>query len=151
MMWPTVSVPHPRPRARPPALALLRSARQSLADADEAATPAARYASAHLAALRASAAVLATRARPTDTRRRKRPRSVWALLPEVAPALGEWADFFAMGADKRAAAEAGLPSAVSRREADDLVRDAETYVSLVESSLAMPYAPRLPMEVPRAS
>jgi hypothetical protein len=60
---------------------------------------------------------------------------VWALLTEVAPALDEWAAFFAAGAGKRAAAEAGLP-VVTQREADDLLRDAEAFLVVVEAALA---------------
>ena len=65
--------------------------------------------------------MLAARTRPEPARRR--PRSAWVLLGQVAPELGEWATFFAAGAAKRAAAEAGLSHAVTEREADDLVRD----------------------------
>ncbi|MCU0282957.1 MAG: SAV_6107 family HEPN domain-containing protein [Candidatus Nanopelagicales bacterium] len=92
-----------------------------------------RYATAHLAALRAAAAVLAARAHPVQ---QSRIRSVWALLPKVVPALEEWAAFFAAGAAKRAAAEAGLP-VVSQREADDLLRDAETFLSQVAAVLGV--------------
>ncbi|HEX6887688.1 MAG TPA: SAV_6107 family HEPN domain-containing protein [Candidatus Nanopelagicales bacterium] len=92
-----------------------------------------RYATAHLAALRAAAAVLAARAHPV---RQSRIRSVWALLPAVAPSLEEWAAFFAASATKRAAAEAGLP-VVSQREADDLLRDAETFLSQVAALLGV--------------
>src|SRR6185312_15693347 len=92
----------------------------------------------HLAALRAAAAVVAARAEPSTSTRRKRPQSVWVLLPRVEPALAEWAAFFAAGASKRAAAEAGLPAAASGHEADDLLRDAETFVSLAESTLGVP-------------
>ena len=55
------------------------------------------------------------------------------------------AAFFAAGAGKRAAAEAGLPRAVSLREADDLLRDAEIFVSLVESALGVSAQPLLPL------
>ena len=44
----------------------------------------------------------------------------------------------AAGAAKRAAAEAGLPSAVTPREADDLVRDVEAFLAMVEGSLGLP-------------
>jgi hypothetical protein len=101
--------------------------------------------SAHLAALRAAAAIVAARAEPGTSTRRRRPLSVWELLPKVEPALAEWAAFFAAGAGKRAAAEAGLPRAVSAREADDLLRDAETFLSLAESALGVPGQPLLPL------
>lgn len=120
-----------------PAGTLLRLARHGLLEAATAAAPAERYAAAHLSALRAAAAVLACRARPAArTGRRSRPTSAWVLLAGVAPELGEWAAFFAAGARKRAAAEAGLPHAVTAREADDLLRDAEQFLLVVETLLA---------------
>ncbi|MCA1824149.1 MAG: SAV_6107 family HEPN domain-containing protein [Mycobacteriales bacterium] len=124
-------------RATDPAVAaLLTAARAQLGDAARARVPADRYAAAHLAALRAAAAVLAAGARPAPPGvRRSRPVSAWALLPDVAPELREWAAFFAAGARKRAAAEAGLPGAVTTREADDLVRDVESFLALVETKL----------------
>lgn len=115
-----------------------------LAEAAEANSPAVRYIEAHLAALRAAAAVLAYR-EPVETHRRGRPRSVWVLLPEADPALREWAAYFAAGAGKRAAAEAGLPRAVTMREADELLHDAEIFVSLVEQTLGLPGQPTLPI------
>jgi hypothetical protein len=59
------------------------------------------------------------------------------LLAEVAPELAEWAAFFAAGAAKRAAAEAGSRRAVTEREADDLVRDADRFLGLVEEAPGM--------------
>jgi hypothetical protein len=134
-----------RCRVAPSALALLESARCGLAAAESDTSAAGRYVAAHLAALRAAAAVVAVRAEPGTTTRRKRPQSVWELLPRVEPALHEWAAFFAAGAAKRAAAEAGLPRAVSVREADDLLRDAETFLSLAESALGIAAQQLLPM------
>jgi hypothetical protein len=81
--------------------------------------------------------VLAARTRPEPARRR--PRSAWVLLGQVAPELGEWATFFAAGAGKRAAAEAGLSRAVTEREADDLVRDVGAFLAVVENCLATSY------------
>jgi hypothetical protein len=118
-----------------PAGTLLTLARRGLVEAMSTDRPGERYATAHLAALRAAAAVLACRARPAGAARRSKPTSAWVLLANVAPELAEWAGFFAAGARKRAAAEAGLPSAVTPREADDLVRDAETFLSVVETTL----------------
>jgi SAV_6107-like HEPN len=115
---------------------LLMSARRSLTEASIAPTAGERYAAAHLAALRAAAAVLAARSRPST--RRSRVLSVWVVLPQIAPQLGEWAAFFAAGARKRAAAEAGL-DIVSHREADDLVRDADTFLVRVCEVLDVPH------------
>ena len=116
-----------------PASTLLGLARRGLAEAaGPEQHPTERYALAHLAALRGAAAVLACRARPAPPARRSRPTSAWVLLTQVAPELGEWATFFAAGARKRAAAEAGLP-AVTAREADDLLRDAEAFLAVVEA------------------
>jgi hypothetical protein len=128
--------PVPRRRLAPSAMSLLQTARHGLAEAAEAADPASRYVAAHLAALRGAAAMLAARADPS-VKGRGRPRSVWVLLPEAEPALREWAAFFAAGAGKRAAAEAGLPRAVAAHEADELLRDAEIFVSLVETTLGV--------------
>lgn len=115
-------------------LGLLDLARAGLVDAAETAVPTERYAMAHLAALRSAAAVLAVRGRPAS---RRGPRSAWELLPQVAPELSEWAAFFASGATKRAAAEAGITRAVSSREADDLVRDSTTFLALIETTLGL--------------
>ena len=112
--------------------ALLALARSGLVEAARTTAPGERYAQAHLAALRAAAAVLACRATP----KRSKPRPVWALLAEVAPELSEWAAFFAAGAAKRSAAEAGMAGVVSPREADDLLRDAHTFLAVVETTLA---------------
>jgi len=116
---------------------LLSAARHGLAEAAAAPRASERFALAHLAALRAAAAVLAARARPAPPGpgRRRRPSSVWRLLAAVAPELAEWAAFFAAGAAKRAAAEAGAPGAVSVREADDLVREAQAFLGVVSTAL----------------
>jgi hypothetical protein len=121
---------------------LLALARLGLAEAARTPSDGLRYATAHLAALRAAAAVLAARARPAAGRR-SRVTNVWVLLAGVAPELGEWAAFFAAGATKRAAAEAGISRAVSAREADDLLRMAGQFVEVVTASLGLAYQPAL--------
>ena len=127
----------------PSARALLESARQGLAAAECETSASGRYVAAHLAALRAAAALVA--ARPSPGTGRRKPQSVWELLPRVEPALGEWAAFFAAGAGRRAAAEAGLPQAVSSPEADELLRDAGIFVSLAEDALGVKAQPPLPL------
>ncbi|HEY3262383.1 MAG TPA: SAV_6107 family HEPN domain-containing protein [Pseudonocardiaceae bacterium] len=116
----------------PPAstLGLIDQARSGLATAAAAADVAERYAGAHLAALRAAAAVVAARARPD--RHRRRQLSVWALLASLAPELREWATFFAAGSRTRAAVQAGVTRLVSARDADDLVRQAGEFIDLTE-------------------
>ena len=125
----------------------LARAADSLHDAVVATDVPTRYACAHVAALRAAAALLAARARPAASpgARRRPQKNAWVLLAEVAPELAEWASFFAAGAGKRAAAEAGSSRAVTEREADDLVRDADRFLAVIEQSLGLvPHAPTLP-------
>jgi hypothetical protein len=135
----------PRQRLAPTALSLLQAARGGLAEAAAESSPSTRYICAHLAALRAAAAIVAARGEPVSGSRRRRPRSVWELLPQVEPTLTEWSAFFAASAAKRAAAEAGLPSAASAREADDLLRDAETFISIAERALGVDGQALLPL------
>ena len=133
---------HPGPYALPATThSYLARAAESLHEAITTPDFPTRYACAHVAALRAAAALLASRARPA-TARGRRQKNAWVLLTEVAPELAEWAAFFAAGAGKRAAAEAGSSRAVTEREADDLVRDADRFLAVVEQALGLvPHAP----------
>lgn len=124
-------------------LDLLDRARGGLLAACHSDKAAERYTQAHLAALRAGAALLAARTVPS---RRARPRSVWEVLPRLAPELGEWAVFFAASGRRRLALERGS-STVSPREADDLVRQCETFLELVRGALHLPFAEPLPGEL----
>jgi hypothetical protein len=159
MATPSPSPVHPvlrRSAAPPAALDLLAKAHRGLAEAGALPRPHERYATAHLAALRTAAAVLAARGRPepVNPRRRPRIRSAWELLPEMAPELSEWSALFASGAARRARAEAGIADAATEREADDLVRAVSMFLRLVERMLGLPSAaPRaLPgtLPLPRA-
>ena len=135
--------------ARPPvstaARMLLERSRGGLLQACAARTAGERYVTAHLAALRSAAAMLAVRSRPGG---RTGPRSVWDVLPRIAPEMSEWAAFFASTASRRAAIEAGRTGVVTAREADDLLRDAEAFHHLVESALGLPYQQVLPLTLP---
>ena len=120
----------------PSALGLLDQARRGLQEAAGLSVPAERYATAHLAALRSAAAVLAARTGPVDSRlRRRRPTSAWVLLTEVAPELGEWAAFFASCSATRASVQAGITRAVTPRSADDLVRQVGQFLDLVSRAI----------------
>jgi hypothetical protein len=130
---------HPVPRrapAPPAALDLLGQAERGLAEASTLTDPGEAYVAAHLAALRAAAAVLAVRGRPeTTARARRRIRSVWEVLPEIAPEFAEWSVLFAASAERRARIEAGIRGVVVRRDATDLIRAAGYFLRLVEERL----------------
>lgn len=134
------------PRVTAAAVECLTQAQRALVEARTATEHTRRYASAHVAALRAAAAVLAVRTRPHP----RGQRNAWVLLARVAPELQEWAAFFAAGAAKRSAAEAGLSRAVTVREADDLLRDAECFCEVVERVLGVPIQQLLPDSAPEA-
>lgn len=128
----------PRRSLAPTVRSALASARSYLSDARNSRSASVRYVNAHLAALRAAAAVLAQRADPgSRPARGRRPRSAWELLPKAAPELAEWAAFFDAGAQKRAAAEAGLANAVTPAEADALLGEARAFLAAVESLLGL--------------
>lgn len=116
----------------------LDHASQSLREATLTPEVAPRYAAAYRCAMRAATAVIAARAQPAATSGRHDrcdQGNLWSLLAKVAPELYEWAVLFASGAAKRAAAEAGSRHVVTAREADDLVRDADRFLGLVDQSL----------------
>lgn len=118
-----------------PALVLLERARALLSDAAQADTAEERFRLAHLAALRAGAAVLADRGRPASARRRL--MSVWVLIESVAPEFRDWAVLFAAGATTRAAVEAGATGVVRARAADDQYRAAGQFLALVEAQVGV--------------
>ena len=106
-----------------------------------------RHQHARLGALRAAAALVAAR----TTGSASGPRSLWAVLPGVAPELAEWAGFFGT-----ATRRTGTPGT---READDLLRQAETFLDLVRAGLGLPVSrhhgdlllPATPMPSPGSS
>lgn len=120
---------------------LLDRAHGALAEAAAADSVEERFCLAHVAALRAAAAVLAQTGRPGVSRRRL--TSVWVLLDAQAPHFGAWSVYFAGAASDRAAIEAGARGVVTERAADDQLRSAGRFLELVECSLgllAMPLA-----------
>src|SRR6476661_712779 len=137
-------------------LDLLDRSRGSLLQACRTGDAGERYVEAHLGALRAAAALLAARSIPNGasgagssgagsvragrairaSTSRSRPRSVWELLPRVAPELTEWSAFFAASARRRAAVERG--SRITGRESDDLLRQAENFLEIIQDLLGLP-------------
>ena len=139
----------PRGATAGAALELVERARADLLEACHTRGVAERYLQSQLGAMRAAAALVSARA---GGERQSGPQSLWDLLPAVAPELTEWAEFFAVttartlptgptrptGPPDRATA---LTAPVSAREADDLLRQAETFVDLVCRSLGLPAVP----------
>ena len=160
MRTPT-STPAGGARSRAPvastSLDLLDRSRASLLQACRTGDAGERYVEAHLGALRAAAALLAARSLPNGSgspstgrairtsTTRSRPRSVWELLPRVAPELTEWAAFFAASARRRAAIERG--GRITARESDDLLRQAENFLEIVQDLLGVPLTVPLPQSI----
>jgi hypothetical protein len=150
------------------ALDLLERSRESLRQAGQAHDVVERYLHAQLGALRAGAALVAARSGSARGSSRQRfqpggrtgdevgddasdeagggaeahrpssgPADLWGLLAAVAPEMGEWADFFALSTARRIHIVQGHTK-ISTREADDLLRQAETFVDLVAGRLGMP-------------
>ncbi|MDQ6895025.1 MAG: SAV_6107 family HEPN domain-containing protein [Actinomycetota bacterium] len=63
---------------------------------------------------------------------------MWELLPRIAPELTEWSSFFAASARRRAVVERG--GQIGVRESDDLLRQAEIFLEIVQDLLGLPRA-----------
>ncbi|MEV5535505.1 SAV_6107 family HEPN domain-containing protein [Saccharopolyspora shandongensis] len=123
----------PTPEADTPAgsLTLLLDARSRLHEAEEADRPSERYVAAHVAALRAATAVVVAR---SWRRENSRPASVWTMLIAAAPEFREWAAYFAARSDRRAVAEAGVPT-ITWLDADGLLARSREFLEIVGRSL----------------
>ncbi|WP_233404801.1 SAV_6107 family HEPN domain-containing protein [Actinotalea solisilvae] len=111
---------------------LLRRSDAELVAAQLAGSPDERFVHAHLAALRAGAAILEVTGRP---RRRPVPRTVWDMVAAVAPELEAWTSFFAAGAPARAAVESGREGVVDVDRAERTVAAAEDFQDVVRRRL----------------
>ncbi|MGL5823547.1 MAG: SAV_6107 family HEPN domain-containing protein [Nocardioides sp.] len=109
-----------------------------------------KYACAQVAALRAALAVLSARPLSPVTRSvgsgrcggwsRSAPpaaHNAWTLLAHVAPELAAWAEFFAGGPARRATGPAGSPHAVTDRAADELIREVDRFLAVIENNLGL--------------
>ncbi len=93
-----------------------------------------RFVHAHLAALRAGAALLAVVGRPS---RRRGPRPVWDLVAAAVPELAGWTAFFADGAPIRSAVEAGRHAGVDPARAEATVTAAEDFQDAVRRHIGV--------------
>lgn len=97
---------------------------ETLAEAAASRVPAEQFVQAHQAAMYAAAALVAARGAAST-----QPATIWQALAEVEPSLAQSAGQFAAATRKRAAADAGLPRAVSASDAADMLRDAKAFVA----------------------
>ena len=116
----------------PEARRLVERSEVELAAAALCTDPGDEFRHAHLAAVRAAAAVLEVTGRPGG---RPAPRTVWDMLHAAVPELGPWARFFAAGAPLRAALEAGRAEVAPSRAAE-LRESAEDFLDTVRVWLA---------------
>lgn len=90
---------------------------------------------AHLAALRAGAAVVAARSAVAARPGRKALRTVWQLLDEVAPELAAWSAYFADAASLRSAVDAGRFEELSAGRAEQAHFWAEDFVDAARAAV----------------
>lgn len=112
---------------------LLRRADAELLAAQFASEPWEMFSHAHLAALRAGAALVAARGRPTG---RGAPRTVWGMLDAVAPELHPLSALFAQSATLRSAVDAGRFDLVTASRAERALTGATELVDAVRDLLA---------------
>lgn len=100
-----------------------------------------RFLHAHMAALRASGAVLELHLSPRGPRSTRRVRSAWVQLAEAGPEWEPWATYFAQGAHVRAAIEAGRSVDLAAGEAEELVAAATDFLVEVQAAVATAIQP----------
>lgn len=96
--------------------------------------PGERFVHAHLAALRAGAALVERVGRPHG---RRAPRTVWDMVAVLRPALAPWSEWFAAAASRRAGIESGRWASVTDAEADEHLAAAERFQDVVRAELGL--------------
>lgn len=112
-------------------LDLIARSEAELVAATVAQDPSEVFVHAHLAALRAGAALVQARGRPGP---RSRTRTVWDMVMRVAPDLADYATYFAGNAATRSAVEAGRTDVEATR-AQRAVAAAEQFHEAVRAQL----------------
>lgn len=125
---------------------LLRRAEAELGQVSTRACAEENFLHAHMAGLRAGAAVLALHPHLAP-RRRGAVRSVWAQLAEIDESWQSWAALFSAGAPIRAAIESGRDSGLTQAQAARTAAAATDFVAMVAEVVAE--AAQIPAE-PRA-
>ncbi|MCC2316009.1 SAV_6107 family HEPN domain-containing protein [Cellulomonas xiejunii] len=127
-----LSALHPS-TALPQSAELLSRADAELLAAQFSGEPWEMFSHAHLAALRAGAALVEARGRPAG---RGAPRTVWGMLDAVAPELHTFSALFAQAATLRSAVDAGRFELVTPARAERALCAAEDLVDAVRDALA---------------
>lgn len=113
------------------ALELVDRSRALLGAAGRSDDPSDQYIQAHLATMRAAAAVVAGRGGVT------RRGSVWAALAAEAPELAQWAEYFEACARRRRRVEAALWRP-TYHDSRGMLHHAETFLVLAQAALGVP-------------
>lgn len=113
---------------------LLRRAHAELDELSAAASLDENFVHAHMAAIRAGAALLALH--PAPPRRRRAVRSVWEQIAELDGVWEPWAALFASGAPLRAAIENGRPHRLDAEQVAHTQRAAAEFVGIVSDAIA---------------
>jgi len=134
-----MTMPTTQPPVPDSALDLLARSDAELVAATLASAPDETLLHAHLAALRAGAALVQVRGRPGG---RPAPRTVWDMVAVLAPELAAWAAFFADNAGTRSAVEAGRGDLVDARRAERALAAAEDFQTAVRAVIGAGVQPQ---------
>jgi len=134
-----MTMPTTQPPVPDSALDLLARSDAELVAATLASAPDETLLHAHLAALRAGAALVQVRGRPGG---RPAPRTVWDMVAVLAPELAAWAAFFADNAGTRSAIEAGRGDVVDARRAERALAAAEDFQTAVRAVIGAGVQPQ---------
>jgi len=134
-----MTMPTTQPPVPDSALDLLARSDAEVVAATLASAPDETLLHAHLAALRAGAALVQVRGRPGG---RPAPRTVWDMVAVLAPELAAWAAFFADNAGTRSAVEAGRGDLVDGRRAERALAAAEDFQTAVRAVIGAGVQPQ---------
>ncbi len=134
-----MTMPTTQPPVPDSALDLLARSDAEVVAATLASAPDETLLHAHLAALRAGAALVQVRGRPGG---RPAPRTVWDMVAVLAPELAAWAAFFADNAGTRSAVEAGRGDVVDARRAERALVAAEDFQTAVRAVIGVGVQPQ---------
>lgn len=114
---------------------LIDRAYKTLDRAASAKTPNGIFVSAFTAATQAAAAIITARISDDERSQMTRPESLWAALTLADPFYESWAAYFAAHARQRNLADSNAPNAVTRDQAEELLKDVSVFLSSAASAV----------------